>query len=85
MSVYSSPEKYNKSGRFRRPADIPPNRDHISTPRPPDTGKSLNNIIESILGNGQDSDRLLILALMFLLAKDGADMKLILALGYILL
>lgn len=32
-----------------------------------------------------DSDKLIVIALMVLLAKEGADMKLILALGYILL
>lgn len=32
-----------------------------------------------------DSDKLVIIALMVILAKEGADMKLILALGYILL
>lgn len=56
-------------------ADIPP------SDIPPDT----ENIIEKLLGNNTDSDKLLILVLMFLLIKDGADMKLILALGYILL
>ncbi|MCM1133511.1 MAG: hypothetical protein NC340_08575 [Ruminococcus flavefaciens] len=34
---------------------------------------------------GLDKDTLLITALLFLLIKDGGDMKLILALGYILL
>lgn len=62
---------YNK-GKF---ADIPP------SDIPPNT----KGIIDRILGSNLDSDKLLILALMFLLVKDGADMKLILALGYILL
>lgn len=34
---------------------------------------------------GMDKDTLLIAALLFLLIRDGGDMKLILALGYILL
>lgn len=34
---------------------------------------------------GLDKDTLLIIALIFLLIKDGGDMKLIFALGYILL
>lgn len=62
---------YN-NGRF---ADIPP------SDIPPDS----RNIIEKIFGSNPDSDKLLILALMFMLVKEGADMKLILALGYILL
>lgn len=62
---------YN-NGKF---ADMPP------SDIPPDSV----GIINRLLGGGADSDKLLILALMFLLAKEGADMKLILALGYILL
>ncbi len=62
---------YN-NGRF---ADIPP------SDIPPES----QNIIEKLLGNDMDSDKLLILALIFLLIKEGADTKLILALGYILL
>lgn len=61
---------YNK-GRF---ADIPPAK------VPPDSG----SIIDKLLGD-TDSDKFLILALMFLLIREGADMKLIFALGYILL
>ncbi len=60
-----------KNGKF---ADIPP------TKVPSDSG----SIIDKLLGD-TDSDKLLILALMFLLIREGADMKLILALGYILL
>lgn len=62
---------YN-NGKF---ADIPP------SDIPPDSA----GIIEKFLGGNIDSDRLLILALMFLLVREGADMKLILALGYIFL
>jgi len=62
---------YN-NGKF---ADIPP------SDIPPDS----QNIIERFFGSNPDSDKLLILALMFMLVKEGADMKLILALGYILL
>lgn len=38
-----------------------------------------------IIGEGLDSEKLTIIALMIILAKEGADMKLILALGYILI
>ncbi|MDE5583902.1 MAG: hypothetical protein K2J08_09375 [Ruminococcus sp.] len=70
MSVY-----YN--GKF---ADIPPEKS--------DCGKKtddLKKLIENIIGKNPDSDRLLIIALIFLLAGEGADKKLLLALGYILL
>lgn len=52
-------------------------------------GKNIPNVLSEILGNilsgDLDSDRLLIIALMFVLIKEGADKTLILALGYILL
>ncbi|MCM1314567.1 MAG: hypothetical protein NC040_10920 [Muribaculaceae bacterium] len=58
---------------FGKNADIPPAEISGSAP-----GSLLTEI-------SQESDKLLVLALMILLAKDGADMKLLLALGYILL
>lgn len=45
----------------------------------------LSEIIDSIFHGKLDSDKLMILLLMIVLIKEGADMKLILALGYILL
>lgn len=45
----------------------------------------LNNLIEEFLGGGIDDDKLLIAALLYMLIKEGADIKLIIALGYILL
>lgn len=47
--------------------------------------KDITSLIKSIIGEKLDSDKLLIAALMIILIKEGADMKLILALGYILL
>lgn len=86
MSVFNN-RGYN-AGRFGKNADIPPamnnNINNISTPAH-SAGNQLNSLLEMFSGDNQDSDKLLILALMFLLIKDGADMKLILALGYILL
>lgn len=72
---------YNEGGNIMsiynngKYADMPP------SDIPPDS----RGIIDRLLGSGTDSDKLLILALMFLLIKEGADMKLIFALGYILL
>ena len=64
---------YRYNGHFGENADIPPEiNKNISVP-------------DYLSGAGIDSDKLLILALMILLAKDGADIKLLLALGYILL
>lgn len=91
MSVFDNSRRYNRE-YFRR-ADIPPVKPNdVSEPQLSDfrdDGKkitdSLKQIIENIIGNSRDSDKLLVIALIFLLAKEGADMKLILALGYILL
>lgn len=45
----------------------------------------LSEIIDGIFHGKLDSDKLMILLLMIVLIKEGADMKLILALAYILL
>lgn len=45
----------------------------------------IKDILNKLLDGKIDSDKLIIIALMVILAKEGADMKLILALGYILL
>lgn len=50
------------------------------------TGKSIiPENLSRIIGEGLDSEKLTIIALIIILAKEGADMKLILALGYILI
>lgn len=62
-------------------ADIPPDK-------PPQKQlPDINSLLGDLLGGGSllDRDRLLIGALLVLLAREGADIKLILALGYILL
>ena len=51
-------------------------------------GNFIGNILSDILGSegGKlDSDKIIIIALIFILAKEGADLKLLLALGYILM
>ncbi len=45
-----------------------------------------NDILHSLLsGNGIDSERLLILLILFVLYKNNADIKLLIALGYLLI
>lgn len=52
----------------------------------PKPGKGgLGSFIDDFLGGGIDDDKLLIAALLYMLIKEGADIKLIIALGYILL
>lgn len=45
----------------------------------------LSDIVDNLFQGKLDSDKLMILMLMIILIKEGADLKLILALGYILL
>ncbi|MBQ8297371.1 MAG: hypothetical protein IJX77_06275 [Ruminococcus sp.] len=64
--------------------------DTVQPRHPPHAGVRKGNQMPDLLeklsgGKILDSEKLLIIALMILLAKEGADMKLILALGYILL
>lgn len=45
-----------------------------------------SNPLVGLFGNGKpDNDKILIIALIVILAKEGADIKLLLALGYILM
>lgn len=44
-----------------------------------------DGLIDEFLDGGIDSDKLLIAAILYLLIKEGADIKLIIALGYILI
>lgn len=48
-------------------------------------GGAVYDPFSEIFGKKPDPDRLLIAALLLILFKEGADMKLILALGYILM
>lgn len=55
---------------------------------PASVGNFLNGILGNFLYDSQgkiDSEKLLVLGLIFLLAKEGVDIKLLLALGYILI
>lgn len=46
----------------------------------------LNGLLSGIFTDGKlDNDKIIIIALIFILAKEGADLKLLIALGYILM
>ncbi|WP_295087847.1 hypothetical protein [Ruminococcus sp.] len=72
-------------------ADVPPslckqepvheecNSDHSSL------SKLFDELLDEFFDGKIDNDKLLIGALMYMLIKEGADMKLIIALGYILM
>ncbi len=49
-------------------------------------GNPISSLLSEFLGGGKlDSDKIIIIALIFILAREGADIKLLLALGYILI
>lgn len=69
--------------------NVPPPRDNAPTVcrecSPPCQNADKSTSISGLQDILRDKDRLLILALMIILLKEKADIKLILALGYILL
>ncbi len=85
-------EKYNTKIYQRKPCNI-------AADEPPDTlcgskdekqnktvkGGFIASLADDLFDGGIDSDKLLIAALLYLLIKEGADIKLIIALGYILM
>ncbi|HAP79654.1 MAG TPA: hypothetical protein DCQ78_05800 [Ruminococcus sp.] len=93
-SHYSTAENYKSKPAPPEPEKIPENPPE---PKPPETNNNnpvqknySNNLpfpenIGKIFGGNLDSEKLTIIALIIILAKEGADMKLILALGYILI
>ena len=91
MSVYGSGmARGSWEPQNRRNADIPPAPPPAIEQRadkPPDGRGAARrpDLLGGILPNGIDSDTLLIAALLFLLLKEGGDIKLVIALGYILL
>lgn len=79
------------------PAESPPllhshNQEHFSLPPCPPPGDFppkkgfLGGLLDTLLpGLAVDEERLLLLLLLIILAKNGSDIKLLLALGYLLL
>ena len=67
------------------PAPNPPPSPPINQPSKPTL--DVNNLFKNILGDGLklDSEKALILMMLFVLYKNKADIKLLVALGYLLL
>lgn len=64
----------------------PPHGGNRPQPSPPPSKSSPQDIIKSILGDVKiDSEKALILMMLYVLYKNKADMKLLLALGYLLI
>lgn len=67
-------------------ADLPPEENNIKK-KDTDPGaiNSFNALLTPFLKGSSDSDLILIAALIYLLLKEKADIKLVIALGYILM
>ena len=66
------------------PPPPPPEPPRQEPPRIPQTGKAADNPLEALLGS-LDQDRLILLALLFVIWREGGDTKLLAALAYVLL
>ena len=83
---------YHGTGR-NTAADLPPDicqkemKEHISEQQEDKNTKNriFDSLVDEFLDDGIDSDKLLIAAILYMLIKEGADIKLIIALGYILI
>lgn len=97
MSVYdfncrrSDTAKLYRGRNGNRAVDLPPeknescvHKDEIPVSKPK-RNELLEKILEEFWDGKIDSDKLLIAALLYMLIKEGADIKLIIALGYILM
>lgn len=93
-SHYSQAENYRKNNmpdsehlqNSEQEEIINKNTDNNINTRNNTNNKSIiSDGLNKLLEGGFDSDKLTIIALIIILAKEGADMKLILALGYILI
>lgn len=99
MSVYDGSMRRGAVMRSRQmygreAADVPAPVPSLPEPEPseparrvsaPEAAKRPTGILGGLFPDGIDTDTLLIAALLLLLLKEGGDIKLILALGYILL
>lgn len=83
-SVVNSAHYSQRSNIDEPPAQISPESDVSDTGKTTNPTNQLNGLLDGIFGGNIDSDKLLIAAILLLLIKEGADKKLILALGYIL-
>ena len=94
MAVYSYGPSHRCRGgmnichgsHHRAAADIPPVPEDETEETVSGTKKSIfDDIADEFFGGSIDSDKLLLALIIYTLIKEGADIKLILALGYILL
>lgn len=96
MAVYNfnEPQRGNPGlyRGFRREsaADLPPcniaeKKCEYKDENTQNNKKLFGGLADELFEGGIDSDKLLIAALLYILIKEGADIKLIIALGYILM
>ena len=78
-SHYSQNSREDKAPETSEKSDEKPDEKNIEKPME----NQISRLAEQISGSALDTDKLLVAALILLLLKEGADPKLILALGYI--
>ena len=79
-----SSSHYSQSNHVdKAPESVPVIETPIEKSTAKRTENQLSRLAEEIFGSPFDSDKILVAALILLLLKEGADPKLILALGYI--
>lgn len=83
VSTHYSEDKREVSD-VKHANNFPNNSDEITQRRVYSTN-DFRSILSKTFGGKLDNDKLIIIALIFLLIKEGADIKLVIALAYILL
>lgn len=84
-SHYSPAENYKNENPVQEVPEIPNPCNNNNSSENNHNKPLIPKNIGKIFSGGLDSEKLTIIALIIILAKEGADIKLILALGYILI
>lgn len=86
-NVQAKAQKENNEEKSNIPEhDESKNEKRRHSPENVSSENPLNSLFSNFFSGGKiDSDKLIIILLIFILAKEGADLKLLLALGYILI
>ena len=87
-SAHGKSSPYNNTGDMQNKYKEEEKEEKEEKEPPASIGNLFNGVLNNILYDSQgkiDSEKIIILGLIFLLAKEGVDIKLLLALGYILI
>jgi hypothetical protein len=83
---YTGPHPFPEPSGDEKRDSSPKNNSNNSEFINKNNSNPLNSLLSGIFSDGKiDNDKIIIIALIVLLAKEGADIKLLMALGYILM